>query len=579
MTLDIRPTARRRLAASLLALFTLSACAAPTQPAASGDRSGEAVAESLFGNYLAGRLAAQERDNRTAARFYEHALADDKDNEALLQRTFLLLLTEGEIERAAELARRQVAERPQTPLARTVLAVRELRQRNWEAARAHAEAAGDTGMSSLLKPLTLAWIRRGLGDTDGAVAALAGLAQNDGFAPFQSFHLALLNDVAGRVDAADQAYLASRRGPAGNATRVVEAYASFLARNGRTTEARSMLEEHLQRFPENPVIAAALAALEAGRPPPPPVDDPVEGVAEAFYGVAAALAQERTSDIARAYLRLALYLKPALDNGLMLLAEMLEDDRRWDDAERSYGAIEKDSPFRWDARVRLAALLNQQDKVNQSVELLRLMAKERPDDVRPLVTLADTLRARERYVEAAEAYDEALARIGEPAERHWSLLYSRGIALERAKRWDRAEADFLKALELKPEQPLVLNYLGYSWLEQGLNLDRALAMIERAVQQRPNDGYIVDSLGWGEYRLGRYEAAVRHLERAVELRPEDPVINDHLGDAYWKVGRDLEARFQWSHALALKPEPDVAEKIKDKLENGLGAATAAAPAR
>src|SRR5690606_33991930 len=149
----------------------------------------------------------------------------------------------------------------------------------------------------------------------------------------------------------------------------------------------------------------------------------------------------------------------------------------------------------------------------------------------------------------------------EPQPHQWTLFYFRGIAYERAKQWDKAEADLLQALALFPEQPHVLNYLGYSWVDQGMHLDEAMDMIARAVELRPNDGYIVDSLGWAHYRLGNYEEAVRELERAVELRPEDPVINDHLGDAYWKVGRRLEARFQWAHARDLDPEPDALEEI------------------
>lgn len=183
--------------------------------------------------------------------------------------------------------------------------------------------------------------------------------------------------------------------------------------------------------------------------------------------------------------------------------------------------------------------------------------------------MGDLLRGKERFAEAVVAYDKAMARIGAVEPRHWALLYSRGIALERSKQWPRAEADFLKALELNPDQPYVLNYLGYSWVEHGIHLDKALTMIETAVKLRPEDGYIVDSMGWVLFRLGRYAEAVPHLERAVELRPSDPTINDHLGDAYWRVGRENEARFQWDRALVLKPSPEEAREIQTKLKRGL----------
>ena len=158
----------------------------------------------------------------------------------------------------------------------------------------------------------------------------------------------------------------------------------------------------------------------------------------------------------------------------------------------------------------------------------------------------------------------------------WVTYYYRGICFERSKQWSKAEADMRKALELQPEQPHVLNYLGYSWIDQGINLDEGMKMIKRAVEQRPDDGYIVDSLGWAYYRIGNFEDAVKHLERAIDLKPEDPTINDHLGDAYWRVGRTLEAKFQWAHARDLKPEPEELPKIEAKIENGLPEDTSSA---
>lgn len=152
---------------------------------------------------------------------------------------------------------------------------------------------------------------------------------------------------------------------------------------------------------------------------------------------------------------------------------------------------------------------------------------------------------------------------------NWVLFYQRGICYERSGEWAKAEADFFLALDMEPDQPLVLNYLGYSWLEMGLNYQEALDMIRRAVAARPSDGYIVDSLGWGYYRIGDFENAVKELERAVELRPVDAVINDHFGDALWRVGRKREAEFQWRRALSFDPEEKDAKRILRKLEVGL----------
>jgi Flp pilus assembly protein TadD len=209
------------------------------------------------------------------------------------------------------------------------------------------------------------------------------------------------------------------------------------------------------------------------------------------------------------------------------------------------------------------------ERQDDAFRLLEQLAAAEPERIDALVQLGDLLRRDEHYAESKDAYTRAIARLGEPKREHWTLFYARGIAYERIEQWPAAEKDFLYALELEPEQPFVLNYLGYSWVDMGMHLDRAKAMLYRAVELRPDDGFIVDSLGWVHYRLGEYDAAVEQLERAVELEPGDPVINDHLGDAYWRVGRQREARYQWRRALTLEPEEDTVAGIEAKLRQGL----------
>jgi Flp pilus assembly protein TadD len=209
------------------------------------------------------------------------------------------------------------------------------------------------------------------------------------------------------------------------------------------------------------------------------------------------------------------------------------------------------------------------ERKEQAFELLESQAAAEPERIQALVQLGNLLRGDEQYDRAERAYTRAVERLGTPERDNWTLVYARGIVHERIKQWPQAEADFFKALELEPEQPLVLNYLGYSWVDKGVRLDEARGMLDRAVAARPNDGYIVDSMGWVHYRLGEYAQAVASLERAVELEPGDPVINDHLGDAYWRVGRQREARYQWRTVLALAPEPDLKARIETKLQQGL----------
>jgi Flp pilus assembly protein TadD len=289
-----------------------------------------------------------------------------------------------------------------------------------------------------------------------------------------------------------------------------------------------------------------------------------------MFDLASVLNARDTLDIALIHARLALYLRPNFPIAQLLLAEIAEELNHHEEALSLYRAVDPHSSLSWSARLREAAMLDELNRTDEAIALLRSMAAERPSDRQPVIELGDILRSHDRFKEAVGAYDEAFARFGQNKPRDWRLYYSRGIALERSQQWPRAEADLRYALELEPEQPLVLNYLGYSWIDQGIHLDRALQMVERAVALRPNDGYIVDSLGWAFFRLGKYAQATENLERAIELVPEDPTVNDHLGDAYWRTGRHLEARFQWNRALQFKPEAGEISKIESKLEHGLG---------
>jgi Flp pilus assembly protein TadD len=238
-------------------------------------------------------------------------------------------------------------------------------------------------------------------------------------------------------------------------------------------------------------------------------------------------------------------------------------------AVETYERIPANAPLKRNAEIQRALNLEVLQRHDDATKALKDLVAKDPTDQEAIVALGNVQRARKEYKEAAETYTKALDLIKEPSKQNWSLYYFRGISYERSKDWPKAEKDLEKALQLNPDQPQVLNYLGYSWVDQGINLEKGIKMIRHAVELRPNDGYIVDSLGWAQYRLGNYQEASDALERAIELKPQDPVINDHLGDVYWKVGRQLEAHFQWRHARDAKPEPDDLARIEDKLKNGL----------
>lgn len=561
------------LAAAALSLPLLAGCAnsaSEQDGKAMAATAGVSARTSPLGYYLSGRLARDEQDAVRAADFYNIALAADPGNQTLLQRTMVMMLAEGRVPRAMELAKRRIAHQDDAAMARLILATDAIRTNDLSVARMHLQRASQADYMSLLQPLLLAWVEAGDNQFDKAKQALDQLNSRTVFAPFRTYHTALVSDFAGHDKIAAAAFAETLKSSARRVTRVTLHYGGFLSRSGQQDKAEALFDSFLTRVPGNPVISDARDQLRQGKSLLPPVNSVADGVAEAFLSAGFAITGTRGSETARIYSHLALHLRPDLGAARMLLAEVLEGQERFEDAITAYGKIPKNSSYHWNARIRTAANMNNLDRIDETVALLRSMAKERPDDTSALITVARILRSQDRFEEAIAAFGEVFARIGSLEQRHWSLLYERGIALERSKQWKAAEADFLKALEFRPDEPRVLNYLGYSWIDQGLNLDRAREMIEKAVSKRPNDGYVVDSLGWVYYRLGQYDEAVKHLERAVELRPQDPIINDHLGDAYWRAGRKLEAKFQWSHAIDLGAEKKSIPGILDKLSNGLG---------
>ncbi|NIO38949.1 MAG: tetratricopeptide repeat protein, partial [Burkholderiales bacterium] len=276
---------------------------------------------------------------------------------------------------------------------------------------------------------------------------------------------------------------------------------------------------------------------------------PEDGLAEVFYGLGEALTGEGGLSMGILYLQMALYLQPDHAFALAALANAYEASRRYEDAIAAYDRIPSGTPLQDSIDIRKAFDLNSLDKVDEAKAILDKLASANPTDLKPLDALGNIMRSRKRFDEAVVYYSRAIDLLPKRLEkRHWSFYYSRGTCYERLKKWPLAEVDLKKALKLFPDQPLALNYLGYSWVDQNRNLKQGMALIEKAVALKPDDGYIVDSLGWAHFKLGNFKQAVRFLERAVELRPEDPVLNDHLGDALWRVGREREARFQWDQA-------------------------------
>ncbi|WP_370568585.1 tetratricopeptide repeat protein [Methylocystis sp. Sn-Cys] len=567
--------ARSLLLRGGVALVALSAawCAFPTASFALAREGNLSVARpfevgsSISGNYLAAIVAGAERDTLAASTFFREALRDDPNNQDLVDRSFVAALANGNMADAVALAPRVVAHDKANGLAHLTKGVDLIKNRRYAAARAELAKSGGDRRHDITSTLLTAWTYAGAKDTRKALATLDSL-NDEAFIVFRDYHAALIADMGGNKAEAEKrfksAYAAER-----NTLRLVDAYARFLASRGQRDEAKKLYQGFDEVAPGHPIITAGLTALDEGKPLPPFVRTPEEGAGEALYGLGAVGGRSGDELASLIYLRLALHLAPENALAIITLGDVYERMKQEETAIDLYDSVPKDSALRVNADVQAALLLETLGKSKEATEHLGQVVGANPKNQEALTALGNLQRSRKLFNDAAATYSRVIDLQPKPDKGQWLLYYYRGIANERRKDWKGAESDLKKALELNPDQPLVLNYLGYSWVDQGINLDEAFRMLRRAVDLRQRDGYIVDSLGWAYYRLGRWDDAVRELEKAIDLKPSDPVINDHLGDAYWRVGRKLEAQFQWNHARDLNPDPDDLPKILDKIKNGL----------
>lgn len=559
-----------RISVALAALLLLSACATakPSPPVSGLDTPNQDA--SLYGLVLAGQAAAVAGRNQEAADYLAQALEIDPENTQVAERAFAMALMSGNVHRAAQLASDKIkpdsAVHPLSVVTRAVDAL----------ASDPASPGGKTALqllssntvsgpyqnaALLMLPLSAA----AAGDWNTALA-LPASEGNAAVALFAQANQALLYERAGRkADAAKlyQALIAADQG--GNYLTL--AYGAFLERQGQRQEAKAIYDAALLGDPQNQLAKDALSRLQA-RKPGPPLATIRQTAASLMMASAMAASNQRQSQASLVFVQLALRLDPKRDEAILMAGELLGANRDHDSARIMFARVSEKSPQYVQARSRMAWSLNQSGDTNAAIALARETVAKNPSNIIALSTLADILRVNSLFEESIIVVNQLIANKPEPS---WGDYFSRGVSLDRVGRWTEAEKDLKKAFEMNPNEPDVLNYLGYSWIERGENLEQAVELVKRAVAARPDSGAITDSLGWGYYKLGNFQLAVELLERAAQLDASDPDLNNHLGDAYWQVGRKIEAQFQWNRVLTLSPSDKLKAEVEAKLVSGLPA--------
>ncbi|WP_275789275.1 tetratricopeptide repeat protein [Pararhizobium gei] len=543
------------------------------------------LVNSFSGAFLAARTADVDNDLETATRLYRVALEFDPDNVDVKQRLMITLLMNGEFEEGVALAQDLKEDSSVERITTIVRAVEAIRKREYRNAQKILKYEGPNDLDRLMNGLLLGWAKAGDGKPKEAIAEINAMEGPEWFRIFKSYNQGAIALAAGDKATArsklNDAVVDREGGAAAPDTfmRAVIALARLEALDGNKRKALDALSVGERLVSNYAPLKALRTSIEEGKPQEQQVRSAAQGASAVLFSIGAALNREGAEDIVTLYLQTARALDPESADILVMLGGIAESRKKPERAIALYQSVPENSPMRRLSEMQLGLSLASVGKVEEAKKHLKELIDLDPKDMRSYLAYGSVLSDAKDYKEMGITYDRAVEAIGPVPQRgDWTIFFQRGIAYERQKIWDKAEPSFKKALELNPEQPQVLNYLGYSWVDMNINLEEGLDMIKRAVELKPDDGYIVDSLGWAYFRLNRFDDAVVELERAAELMAGDPTINDHLGDAYWRVGRKLEAVFQWNQTLALKPEEADIPKIKDKIENGLPPVEAKVPA-
>ncbi|WP_412051491.1 tetratricopeptide repeat protein [Hoeflea sp. Naph1] len=537
------------------------------------------------GAFLAGRTADFDNDTGHAIEYYRKALEFDAENTDVKQRLMVALFTDGRFTEGAALARELKDDPAVAQISRLALAVEATAMREYRKAGTLLDPEDSNPIDRLLNTLLKAWADFGDGKGEAALTSILALDGSPWYPVFTRYHAGAMALALGKKAEARAHFKELVADPQGGGAapdtyiRTVMALASLEARDGNKRAALDTLAAGEEFSPGYAPLAALRQVIMDDGKPEPGVKTAQQGAAAVLFTLGSALNREGAEETVAVYLQFARALDPNNAATLVILGGLKERLGKIDDAIALYSEVPEKSPMRRVSELQLGLALADQGRNAEAKDHLKALIASDPTDIRSYLAYGSVLSQDKDYAEMALNYETAIAVVGPtPTRNDWNLFFQAGIAQERLKQWPRAELHFKRALELFPDQPQVMNYLGYSWIDMNMNLKEGMDLIRAAVDLRPNDGYIVDSLGWAHYRLGQYDDAVRELERAVELKPADPTINDHLGDAYWRVGRKLEATFQWKRALTNEPDEELKPQIEQKLSDGLPADDGAMPA-
>ncbi|CDM56661.1 MULTISPECIES: tetratricopeptide repeat protein [Rhizobium] len=531
---------------------------------------------SFSGAFLAARTADVDHDYETAIELYKKALQIEPGNPEIRQRLMISLLLNGDIKDGVKYANDLKGDPTVERITTVVRSMDAIRRGEYKTAESLLKYTGPNDLDRMMNDLLAAWARVGAGRGKEALSMVQRMKGPDWVGIFKSYNAGAIAIVNGDIRAARQNLNDAVLDKDGGATapdtfmRAVMALARLEASQGNKQKALDAISVGDNLLPNYAPLNALRQSIEKGEKQEQQIQTAKQGAAGVLFSIGGALNRDGAEDIVSLYLQTAKTLDPDSADTLVMLGGIAEKQEQMDRAIALYKQVPENSPMRRISELQLGLALAQGGKVEEARKHLQSLIASDPKDVRSYLAYGSVLSDAKDYAAMADNYDKAVEVLGPlPGRGAWTVFFQRGIAYERLKKWDQAEPNFRKALELNPDQPQVLNYLGYSWIDMNRNLDEGLAMIKKAVDLRPDDGYIIDSLGWAYFRLNRFDDAVEELEKAAQIKAGDATINDHLGDAYWRVGRKLEAVYQWNRALGSEPEASAIPKIKEKIANGL----------